>query len=828
MNNQRDDDQYKEPSIEDVSKEVSREVSIGDGYPRFQIAKALTTVQQHPDAKTRERAEKKISQWVAVLNGMADGSLSVGDRTPVSNTPAWVTPKVITGGFATGQRLAGGDLREHERHLLQAIAPEALEATLADQRQLFNRYYISEAGLAQLQDWLQTGAYQIEVPEEGALLVVAWLLEAGETKQARSLLETLAPWFNQLRFYPAVRSQPHQSSAQVHLHTVKDVSTKLANIAPNQRILAQKESIEVWIPLYDQLVSLFLETVEGDVPTLQTNNDGQWVRSPEGRFPVIGGWPCQQYPDDWETRAKALLYEFSQHQKQHHYCLKPTRKKESLAQLHDYLQRCVDNGTHPLSGREVGRIRMLLARYINKRGLPESERCRQLRQQQSQQIAAPTFKEISRVVISRLSNCPADQGLSCPEDFLTPVQAKESTRWNIPTETTIPASLQTKVQKSLHAPIEDLVEKGLITSGEVLAQMLPQITADIEAVGIADLSLRRLYAVIYRAFRQRRSLLLLDLQKQVQIEELPWISAIAQHKGQSVSARAIATDTLTDIATLALTAFPQTILPNKLLQEMVALAKTAKLGIPLTEELAVDIFMGKFSEKFDQAALIAADLLTDSLYERYYAIDYRQIRTLLTAKKQSFISHLFRGDKKASQKKSRRTIDAAVFAELCRTRAGVPTNRYSPAANGMIIEQQQIVTTHNLAALCSLPKIAERLTNTASELSQHCFIWLTQRLQIRANDWHTGLIQIKQSAYAWRQMLFFLSLLPDRDVQAFVAWMTHYLSTQPDSFQHRFRPATAGLINAVYEQPSNSASHQPAEAQRFLGWSTRRHWLISE
>ena len=64
------------------------------------------------------RAETKIARWRSVIAGMAEGSLSVGSRTPVSGTPAWVTLEVAHGGFATGRLLAEAPLDAQERQLL--------------------------------------------------------------------------------------------------------------------------------------------------------------------------------------------------------------------------------------------------------------------------------------------------------------------------------------------------------------------------------------------------------------------------------------------------------------------------------------------------------------------------------------------------------------------------------------------------------------------------------------------------------------------------------------------------------------------------------------
>src|SRR5262249_20586901 len=148
----------------------------------------------------------------------------------------------------------------------------------------------------------------------------------------------------------------------------------------------------------------------------------------------------------------------------------------------------------------------------------------------------------------------------------------------------------------------------------------------------------------------------------------------------------------------ALTSFPYAILPNKLLQELRALATGADLAIPLVDEVAADIFMGEFSPKFLEAARWAAELLQGSLYAAYYGIDYATIR-LLTER---------RGTKRGPRGDP---IGAArgVFVRLWGARGGVPRGTGDPATNGMIIEQQQILTTHNLAALFVALKLSDAL-----------------------------------------------------------------------------------------------------------------------
>jgi hypothetical protein len=77
----------------------------------------------------------------------------------------------------------------------------------------------------------------------------------------------------------------------------------------------------------------------------------------------------------------------------------------------------------------------------------------------------------------------------------------------------------------------------------------------------------------------------------------------------------------------------------------------------------------------------------------------------------------------------------------------------------------------------------------------------------------------ENSAYAWRQMLFHVSVL-DRDTQRrFVAWAREHLAVQSPHFVARFEPALAGLDEAV----GGAVPHVA-----FLGWSTGDHFLLRD
>jgi hypothetical protein len=779
------------------------------GYAAFQLAKALATAGEHEDPDTRERAKQKALKWASVFTQMLDGSLRVGSRAPLGNVPAWATLEVVTGGFTTGALLAEGPLRNHEL----AIAAKQGLVTDIENRLPLNRYFLSDVGVSELCERLDQGTYEVGVPEEGALLVAAWLLDKGHAEEARELLDELAPFFSRLRFYPEPTERPLRFGSRVFIQDVDATIKNLQAIRANQSIVTQKEAIEVWTPLYDELVSLFLETVEGPPPDLAKGPDGSKLPRDDGKFQIDGGWPCKRFPGDWQSRATELMRRFERHRQESPLSSKPRHRKSSLAQLMPYLAKCVASPAS-LSGRDVGRIRLLLARYVVKRGLPNSKQCRSVREQQTHQAQTPQYHRVAAVVVPRLQVFPGNEGIENLALVTNAITDEESLPCGLQSGHELPGTIRRKIERCLCESIQVLVEHGLITSGDVLAKVLPQLTSGMRAAGFSDPKLRQLYAAVYRAFRRRRSLLLLDLQSQVKIEELPWVAAIERFRANNLSTQELSRQTLDEITSLALISFPQAILPNKLLQELRALAKGAEFDIPLIDELAADIFMGQFSDKFIRAAKLAAQLMRGTLYETYYGIDYDRVMQLPDS------------DKEGSRSWFRPRV-AHGFAVLCSTRAGVSSNGYDPAVNGMIIEQQQIVTTQNLATLFTGLQLAEGLRPHLVDMARRTFEWICRRQQVKTSDWHARLVMIKNTAYAWRQMLFYLSFVSADELKDFVAWAERHLSPQHAEFQMRFRPVFEGLLAASHGSSPEPGHGNGSGPRQFLGWSKSRHWLLS-
>ncbi|UJW32588.1 hypothetical protein L3Q67_02005 [Saccharothrix sp. AJ9571] len=276
------------------------------------------------------------------------------------------------------------------------------------------------------------------------------------------------------------------------------------------------------------------------------------------------------------------------------------------------------------------------------------------------------------MLAGRLDRYPAESGLPSLEVATAAVSDTETTA-TIPCGTPMPGHLVRKAARALEAPADELVGLGVIASGETLALVLPQLTSRIEDPVVAWL-----HEQTYTAFRRRRSLLLLNLEHQVRFSELPWVDALAPCHSPEPGTAAAALRVLRQTTMLALTAFPHAVLPNPLVSELRTLAKQAGLELPLVEEVAADIFMGTFTTKWRDAAAVASRLLAGTLYANYYDLPADWSEPPKT---------VLRWGKRA----------AADFTAVCRTRAGTPGG--SVAANGMLLEQSQILTTHNLAVL---------------------------------------------------------------------------------------------------------------------------------
>lgn len=795
--------------------------TIGQGYPVGQLLRALDSLAHHDDPAVRARVQARADRWRAVLAGMQTGAVSPGSRTPVADTPAWATLEVVTGGFATGRLLAEQPLDDVEQAQLAELPP----ARPGDSdRGRLNRHALGEAGQRGLLALLRSGAYRIDLPEHGALLAVAWLTAQGQADAALDIVEAIAPFFDRLRFTPRPAARPQPGGATVHRLPARDVAEHLRSRPPNARVAAMNQALSVWNPLTDQALALLLETVDGPVPHLVADPDGGHQRRPDGQPVVQGGWPLAHTPADWPLRARLWSVAVASAESAGAPSSRPANRRSSLARMRAAIAAALGDRP-PLSPRERAALRAVLAGCIARRGMPDSARLASLRQHQARTAARPMHHVLARVLAERLAHLPPDAGLPALDAVAGPVTPQESAQ---AAGAAMPAPLIRRLHQCLDAPVDQLVALGAIPSAEVLAQVLPQLSAQVVAAGIRDPDLRGLFTQVYAAFRRRRGLLLVDLQHQVRIEELPWIGALEAFRDRDLAAAEVARQSLRQVSILALSSFPQTILPNPLITELHALAKAAGLSVPLVEELAADIFMGAFTPKFTQAAQVAATVLHGSLYARYYDLPTVDELTGVQAPDRVRRSIAALG---LSRKGGADTDQ--LFAMRCRTRAreaGVSKQGFSVAANGAILEQAQILHTHNLAPLFAALELSTPMAALLPDMARDCFTWVLARQRPVLHHWQQELQHLKNCAYAWRQMIFFLSVAPPDTVATFLPWAWQQLeASSANPRVARFRPVLVGLHAVArggrFDSDGRLVDAQGRPGRRLLGWSVGPHWL---
>ncbi|MFF0340960.1 hypothetical protein [Kribbella sp. NPDC004875] len=788
---------------DEPSASASAEYAIG------RLQHALERALVADDVAVRRRAAARVDAWRNVLEGMASGRLAVGSRTPVADTPAWVTLEVAHGGFATGRYLAEVPVDPEELARVPADAPGETD------RERVNLWYLGDEGLAELGEALRTRRYRVDVPEESALLVVAWLLENRHHAAALDLVAELRPLLHRLRFTPTFSPSSMPSGAVVRLQSVGEVGDMLRRATVRPQIAAQLETLRVWNPLYDRLVALWCDTVDGDLPELAGPDlagpelAGPELAGPEPGGPVpgasvVGGWPCRVWPDDWVQRRRQWLDDYAAAADVHRASQR--HAKSNFARLHAALDLCpVDSSA--LTGRDVGWIRRALANTVSAHGAPGSEPRAALRTTQRAVAARPAYATLAHILGARLDRFPRDGGLPSLDPIAGEVDGHEAPA---AAGEAIPPHLLAKAARAVEAPIGELVDRGVISSGEVLARVLPQITSQLLAANIEDPSLAAAYAQTYAAFRRRRSLLLLNLKHQVRFDELPWVEAVAPYRDRRERSARAAAQSLRETTVVALSAFPHAILPNPLVRELGALAAQADLKLPLVEEVAADIFMGTFTVKWRSASCIASRVLFGTTYARYYDLPHAWPAV----------------EEPKGWRKRWGKPTADDFAEACRLRAQEAQSAEKPgyvAQNGTVLEQAQILTSHKLAALVDALDQTDWLRAAAPELAGRAFAWAVQRQTQPAPTWISALQGIKNTAYAWRQAIFFLSFCTPVAQQDVVA----ELEDRAGVLGPRFAPAVVGL-RQVLAGECFDAKGRTSGGRRLLGWSARPHWCMPD
>ncbi len=709
------------------------------GYAWDQLRRALAGTD--PDPEAQERAQKRANSWLQVLTGLATGRLRVGSPTPVKGFPVWLTPQIVRGGFATGAAEAGGPLEADEITLAQRLGITAARARIF-------AWFLTDAGLAQLGTWLDSGRYRAQLPEHTALLTVAHLLRSGQPEAADTLLRTIEPWARRIRFWPYETTEPEP--AGVHVATLPEVSRRLARKRPRRQVEAEREALTVWAPFTDRVVAHW------------------WLTRTDS------GGIDSTFPPGWDEAARDLLAEYDRLADEHRLTSRHADPKGNLQALLTGFRTRLAQPDLPSQGT----VRHAIGCIVAKRGEPGSPELQALRGGQSARASLASHAALAHEVATAVDALGLTGGAADPTALVAELPGAR-----------LPSIVRT-LRQATQAPLPELLQAGIVGSAETLAELAPQLTAETVAARYADPVVGTLAKRTYRAFAHRRGVLLLNHQSQVRVEAIPWFAAL--ERTGAADAPDLAHAQAADLATLALRHFAGTVLPNSLIRELARLYTLAGEDVPLTYELAADIFMGTFSHVFQRAAQEAATVVGGTLYARYYDIDYAALRGFGTAEETGWLGE------------PRTTVPE--FDALVQSRGGTPGAwRFSPAENGKVIEQAQILTTQNLAVLAKRGAAIDPASQAHSA-------WTATLAHLgKAANGHR-LRHRKNAAFAWRQTLFYLSLATADEVTGFLAGSRSATGLHPD---------VADQAGILLDGLADAADGRPPAGGPFLGWVTR-------
>ncbi len=727
-----------------------REIFVGyePVAPTKKAAPSPAKPKVHSSMKELGKTVAKALTWQTALKGMRSGRIVTGSRQPIVGAPVWVTPVVLHGGFASGEYAAA---------LAEGDTP--------------NDYFFTEQGATELTELVESGCYVVDgCPEHYALPAIMLLLRDKKYDEAQKIADEIRPWFDKLRFYPAPSDRCIEPSALVNVDTVesakKGLKKSMQGGKRGDEKIALTRVLELWLPLKAKLLRFFAKTVEDD-------------------------WPMQIIPHGFVEYASdllaehALITEYEDKTRTGAVNLQ-RRKKGTVAELIPHV-RTIVACDRALSPKEVGRIRQVITGAFAKQRKRHRLKLQTVKEELEHQVGE--FKRhlaMLEEIMARLNLLPAEGGLSAAQIKSVLEPDERYGKW--------PEAIVRSVRKTRVGTLDTLVANGVVRSSEMLAELVPQVSA--AAMVPTDLATGRLFYALAQAWSKRRSLLLLNLECQVKLRELPW--AIEARPNASATAHA----TLVLIVCTALRGFPQTIIPNKLRQCLVDLLSQAGLHVAMVDELAADIFEGRFSPKFLDAAKAAQTMLSkpDNIYATYF--DLAPLWTMGAAD------------------------SVGELATACKHRAAEHgCAGYGVAVNASVIEWEQILTTHSLAGLYSALNLSTKLVG--SELAVTAWEWILTKLGSLPELVDDRLPVAKNIAYAWRQLVFFVST--DREGAAgAIQWMKGLatLAVQPKA------GASAELVEAaavrlkkivkVFLKPLTRArKHNTPASNPVVGWVAR-------
>lgn len=156
---------------------------------------------------------------------------------------------------------------------------------------------------------------------------------------------------------------------------------------------------------------------------------------------------------------------------------------------------------------------------------------------------------------------------------------------------------------------------------------------------------------------------------------------------------------------------------------------------------------------------------------------------------------------------------------------------------GTILEQEAVLTSHNLACLFTQLGLLDRIGRRLAALPRKCLAYVLKQLAHLPADAGAMFAAVRYSGFAWRQMVFFLSFVtPDERREFFAhaqqsieALATEKMHTEPvDPAVAEKAAANKALAERLMRALRSlmAADNGGAVELVFYGWSVTSHWVL--
>lgn len=618
-------------------------------------------------------SQQKKKDSVDALNGALEGKFKHGSRNPDINYPTWITKRVAPGGFYAGAKY---ELKEGENNITILNEPEEM---------------------LKYANMIEFISHNLNGPEPLMIPTIAYLENNGKIKEANELKELIRPYVDNIRFYPIteeIMKTKKKPNVFASLETIYQF-TKWCNDTYISKLKDEENLINSFKKKNDfknKLINLFRETI-----IIVDKSE----------------WPMQNVSQEWLEKARELynankwyLYDSFK------------RKRGSLYNLWSILQNIIPQQRIEtefpitrITGKEVRWIKIYLEanknlKYYNIEHL-----------QSKQQEAQNLLKYLTSINEQHLEKMYYEEIKEKYKD-VEPVVFE-------------------KLNKCVLYSLEELKELGYIPSSETFVELAQPMEAFLQTIDFdfkEDITVEEhLKYLLYKSFKNMRSLLLLNLESQLKINEIPQYNVLCKvYKRDSKSSNSLILSKL--LLSYYTEWFPGDIMPNRVVKMFYNLLKSEDKNLGLCEEIACDIFQRRFGEKYDTSLNIAKNNMINTLYSEYFELDDMYKNPLNLTGLSLTLKEKYYGN----------------------------NNAYWTNSNGQQIHASMVLTTHNLTQL-------DRFLDNLDVLKVLRNITF-KLLNLLGNNTIASL-ECSQIGHCWRNFMYYASKCSMCDISKYLNWI---------------------------------------------------------